>query len=1005
MQEGATATNPQTGERIVMRGGRWQPLQAAPAPAPQAPSAPPRPLPAPPRPVDPYQAAQEQRAASGEARADTSLGLSIDSNARAARSEERQAGNDQFARFQALRDDFERNPIVQNYNTVISQYASALNTAPDAAGDLALIYSFAKVMDPGSVVRESEMDMAASTSNTAQQIATRFGFEIGANGRISPETRTRLLRELHNRAVQANRSYNQFRSRTAADATASGVDPERVLGPHAGLPYLGQIRDYLSRNNAASSTPLGPGATNPNAFLSPDDFITNEQALGQSSPQNMPRMTPEQEASFSQFVRDNAGRMTPDLLNQWAAQNGAGWTFDLTSPDVQRWVNAINRGEQAGTSPNYSVSDQQYLQQFEDRARAEGLRSEGSGGVGQSVDAFVRGAADTATLGLADEIAGLADTVGGGTYQQNVDYQRYIDTRDAENNGISRFAGQFTGGIVGPGGRVASAARTVGPGRAAIEGAVLGGLYGAGSGTDMRSRIGQGITGAGIGATAGVVGNALAPYISRGLERAGEGVNSLLRRARGGTNSLTDEGLAVIQAGERQGIPIRQPDARPEVRADFAALEASPSGNPLVRNAMEADQNAVERRLGEIAPGVPQDNFSTGEMVQNAVARHRQVSKEQANALYGRVEQMAPDARIPPRETLRAVRQAVADIRQGGRSPTSQAEEQIIQEMGQAFSDMGITVRTVQAARKRIRGLVSQTNIDASATEARLLRVVQTAADELEQGLAQTNPQAAGALRTANEHWRDYIEFRDQVGRIFTGPANNPIAPEMAANRLLSMVTGKGDSARFSRIYQQLEPAERIDLAATIVQNLGTSRNGEFSLAALATNTSRANQRALREALGSDGYRALQDLRLIARAKADTAANLNNSRTGVVSARSELQNMVAGGLGAGVAGIPGMVAGFGARRLAEGVMNGRTARLLLNPDFTRWMRQMPNSNNPRVIQAHFARLERIASQNAVVAADVRALDRYLRDAFAQSPGRAAASGQQEQDSGQIPPQP
>jgi hypothetical protein len=86
-------------------------------------------------------------------------------------------------------------------------------------------------------------------------------------------------------------------------------------------------------------------------------------------------------------------------------------------------------------------------------------------------------------------------------------------------------------------------------------------------------------------------------------------------------------------------------------------------------------------------------------------------------------------------------------------------------------------------------------------------------------------------------------------------------------------------------------------------------------------------------------------------------------------------------------------------------MNGRTSRLLLNPDFTKWMRQMPNTSNPRVIQAHFNRLDRIAASNAVVAADVRSLQQYLLEAFAQSPTRAAATGQEEQDRRQIPPQP
>jgi len=979
-----------------------QPQQTQPSVRPQS-----RRLPAPPVQVDPYRQADEQRAQSGEMRANTNLDLSIDSNARAARGEERQVGNDNFTRFQALRDDFERNPTVQNYNTVISQYASALNTAPDAAGDLALIYSFAKVMDPASVVRESEMEMVGGTSNTAQQIATRFGFEIGANGRISPATRTRLLRELHNRAVTANQSYNQFRERTSADARASGVDPERVIGPHAGLPYLPGIRDYLSQNRGASSTEFAPEqAGDPRAFMTPDDFQTGYDSLSNPAPQNLPRLSAEQEASWAQFIRDNQGRMTPELMEQWYAQNTDGWSVNSRSPEAMEWMRALNAGERVSTALDYSTADQGYLQQFEDRARESGLRDEGGGGLLQSYAAYTRGAGDIMSLGLQDEVMGLADTVfGGGDLQQNIDYQRFIDQRDSQNNPYARTVGQIAGGVAFPGSRVANAARAVGPGRAAIEGAVLGGAYGVGSGTDLQSRIGTGIIGAGTGAGAGVIGNALSPYLTRGIERLGTGANALIRRARGSGDTLSDEGIAVVQAGERQNIPIRQPDARPETRADFAALEASPSGNPLVRSAMANDEAAIERRLGEIAPGVPQDNFSTGEMVQGAIARNRQVSKAQATALYGRVEQMAPDARIPPRETIKAVRDAVADIRRGGRSSTSQAEEQIVQELGQVFADSGITVSTVQAARARIRGLVNQSNIDASATEARLLRVVQTAADELETGLAQTNPQAAGALRTANQHYREYIEFRDQVGRIFTGPRNNPVAPETAATRLLSMVTGKGDSSRFSRIYQQLEPAERTDLAATIVQNLGTGRNGEFSLAALATNTSRANQRALREALGSDGFRALQDLRLIARAKADTAANLNNSRTGVVSARSQLQDMVAGGLGAGAAGIPGMVVGFATRRAAEGVMNGRTSRLLLNPDFTKWMRQMPNTSNPRVIQAHFNRLDRIAASNAVVAADVRSLQQYLLEAFAQSPTRAAATGQEEQDRRQIPPQP
>lgn len=61
--EGQTATNPQTGEKIVFRGGQWEPLQAQ--PAPQAPS-PPAFIPGA---VSPSRQAADERAAREDARA------------------------------------------------------------------------------------------------------------------------------------------------------------------------------------------------------------------------------------------------------------------------------------------------------------------------------------------------------------------------------------------------------------------------------------------------------------------------------------------------------------------------------------------------------------------------------------------------------------------------------------------------------------------------------------------------------------------------------------------------------------------------------------------------------------------------------------------------------------------------------------------------------------------------------------------------------------------------
>ena len=965
-----------------------------------APQQPQQPLRAPPRVSDPYRAAEEQRAQSGEMRANTNLGLSIDSSERAARGEAREEGNVNFTRFQALRDDFERNPTVQNYNTVISQYASALNTAPDAAGDLALIYSFAKVMDPASVVRESEMEMVGSTSNTAQQIATRFGFEIGANGRISPETRTRLLRELHNRAVTANQSYNQFRNRTREDAQASGVDPERVVGPHAGLPYFPRIREYLAQNRGASSTEAAPAITgDPRQFMTPDDFETGYDRLSNPSPQNMPRLSIEQEASWAQFVRDNQGRMTPELLEQWYASNTDGWQVNARSPDARKWIDALNAGERVGTGIDYSAADQSYLQQFEDQARESGLRDEGGGGIGQSFDAFMRGAADTATLGLADEIAGVTNTVfGGGTYQENVDFERYIDQRDNENNFGSRLAGQVTGGIVGPGGRVASAARTVGPGRAAIEGAALGGAYGVGSGTDLESRIGTGIIGAGTGAGAGVIGNALSPYVARGVGRLGTGANALLRSSRRQQQQI-DRG-ALLQDFADQGVDALPANiGGPNVNRFTSVGQQSPISGDRVITAFEQQQEQFGNAVTRAAAGAGRvlDSENAGNVVRQAGNRYIKRTKATSDALYSRAERMVGNITLPPRQALQVIDGHIARL-----SETGNTDAALLAQLNTFRSDLqragGLSINGLRRLRTRAREVSSTENLRGATMNQVIGDVQQAIAQDIEQGLVQAGKtNAAQAFRNADNLWRQRVEYIDQtleplIGRNRSG--------EQILSALNGMTTeGRGNAARLRQVLRGLDPQELGDIQATIVNRLGRARAGAqdaegevFSPLSFLTNWNNMTPQA-RAALFPDGQLRsnIGQLARIADSVKDTAGYANRSNTG--------GNILAGLLtiGLGSADLTG-----GALALGGQFLNGR---MMTSPAFTRWLARAPRNASPSTTRAYIRRLDTVAAQNTVIAADVRSLQQQLLEAFAQSPSRAAASGQEEQDGGQIPPQP
>lgn len=123
-----------------------------------------------------------------------------------------------------------------------------------------------------------------------------------------------------------------------------------------------------------------------------------------------------------------------------------------------------------------SISNRLY-----DAAKALGLPASQMRRDLQGVDAFVRGAADVPTFGLADEIsaaAGAATGIGGerGNYEGNLEFQRAMDEQDEVTNPGARFAGQVTGAMALPAGR----AKTVLG--AAAEGAAVSGGYGFGSG-------------------------------------------------------------------------------------------------------------------------------------------------------------------------------------------------------------------------------------------------------------------------------------------------------------------------------------------------------------------------------------------------------------------------------------------------------------------------------------------------------------------------------------------
>jgi hypothetical protein len=606
--------------------------------------------------------------------------------------------------------------------------------------------------------------------------------------------------------------------------------------------------------------------------------------------------------------------------------------------------------------------------------------------LGGEADAMVRGAADVLSVGLADKISAAANTVfGDGTYASNLRDERISNAADAKVNPIMRGLGQFSAALALPLGGTGSLASV----------ATRGGLYGGGYGFNssdepFTQRLDNTAAGAGLGAIGAAGGN----LIGRGLQAA---------RRDGAAVREVAENADALAAGQRQGVPMRQPDIRPSTRADFAAAEASPGGNPTITRALEGDRQAVQARLQEVGgSGQVRDSFSAGEVVQEAGKRYVARTRSQANALYGRAEQLAGSTQAPPTNAIAAIDRNIAELTETG-ARTNAGQIRYLEDLKADLQSGALTIQKLRALRTNMRGQINERSLTGTDAERRVGDVIDAASGDIA-GALQGNPQALGAYRTADDFYRQKQDFIKQVVQKFTGPRDNPISAEQAASRLNAMMREGGDSGRFTRMWKELEPEERADLKATFAEALGKGRAGDFSLAALATNTRKINPNTAREVFGDDGYAALRDLQAIAKAKTDTDGALNRSRTGVVTARqNKFQDILLGAVGGGVGGVPGAMAGMTMRGAADAFSSRRAARLLLNPDFTKWLRQTPSSGNPQVINRHFERLTQVASKEPLFAADAKALQDFLNQSFSQSPGRLAA-GENEGNGGPIPPQ-
>lgn len=147
-----------------------------------------------------------------------------------------------------LRDEY--NTLTKDFRTVQDAYNKIKSTSDTGAGDMSLLYSYVKLLDPGSVVRESEFATAAASGSFGEQV--QGAVQRLMTGERLPDTlRTAFKSEADSIYNAQKMGYDQTRNAYKEIAGRYNVNPADVLVDYAtpAAPILGNGKISPDRLN------------------------------------------------------------------------------------------------------------------------------------------------------------------------------------------------------------------------------------------------------------------------------------------------------------------------------------------------------------------------------------------------------------------------------------------------------------------------------------------------------------------------------------------------------------------------------------------------------------------------------------------------------------------------------------------------------------------------------------------------------------------------------------
>lgn len=134
-----------------------------------------------------------------------------------------------FETEQKLRKEFDGLSVSKDFSTINDAYDKIFVSAenPSAAGDLALVFNYMKMLDPGSVVRESEFATAENAAGVDERVRNLYN-KLLTGEKLAPEQRLDFVTRAGQLFNAQAGNYNDKVKRYRELAEAYGTTPDNI---------------------------------------------------------------------------------------------------------------------------------------------------------------------------------------------------------------------------------------------------------------------------------------------------------------------------------------------------------------------------------------------------------------------------------------------------------------------------------------------------------------------------------------------------------------------------------------------------------------------------------------------------------------------------------------------------------------------------------------------------------------------------------------------------------